>query len=225
MDPKSVIGHTQRGGSSAPLKKLTIRPLKSRPKLPDNFEQVTWARLQAAVRAVHAKEAVGTSLEELYRAVENMCVQNLAATVYERLQAECEAKIGERLEALLGQTPDTLAFLALVQTCWTDHCEQMHMLRSIFLFLDRTYVMQARTHAPRAARRGGLVSRVPTASRPPADLVEEVAVGHGAAAVPGPPRPPAGGDAEDRAGPAGAHLGQDHVGYVRWTSAFLAFPL
>ena len=44
---------------------------------------------------------------------------------------------------LLGQTPDVLAFLSLVQTCWADHCDQMLTLRSIFLYLDRTYAMQA----------------------------------------------------------------------------------
>ena len=119
-----------------------FKPLKTKPKLPENFEDDTWAKLQAAVRAVHAKQAVRHSLEELYRAVEDMCLQNLAATVYDRLRAECEQHIEARLEMLLGQTPDVLAFLSLVQACWADHCEQMLTLRCIFLYLDRTYVMQ-----------------------------------------------------------------------------------
>ena len=123
-----------RGGSSAaPKKQLVIKPLKKRPQLPENFDRDTWARLQAAVRAVHAKQAVGHSLEELYRAVEDMCLQGLAASVYERLQGECDREISSRLEKLLGQT------------CWSDHCEQMLTLRSIFLYLDRTYVMQVAT--------------------------------------------------------------------------------
>ena len=71
-----------------------------------------------------------------------MCLQNLAAVVYDRLREECERHIEARLDMLLGQTPDTLAFLALVQTSWADHCDQMLTLRSIFLYLDRTYVMQ-----------------------------------------------------------------------------------
>jgi hypothetical protein len=37
------------------------------PKLPDNFERDTWAKLQDAVDAVHCKRAVACSLEELYR--------------------------------------------------------------------------------------------------------------------------------------------------------------
>ena len=73
-----------------------------------------------------------------------MCLQNLGSTVYDRLRSECEEHIESKLEALLGQTPDVLAFLSLMQACWTDHCEQMLTLRSIFLYLDRTFVMQVR---------------------------------------------------------------------------------
>lgn len=130
-------------GSSKPkATKLVIKPLRSKPRLPENFEAETWQKLQAAVHAVHAKRTVDHSLEELYRAVEDMCLQSLAASVYDRLRAVCEQHIEARLEALLGQTPDTHAFLGLVQACWADHCEQMLTLRSIFLYLDRTYVMQ-----------------------------------------------------------------------------------
>lgn len=38
-----------------------------KPQLPANFEEVTWAKLQDAVNAVHEKRPVATSLEELYR--------------------------------------------------------------------------------------------------------------------------------------------------------------
>ena len=38
-----------------------------KPQLPENFEASTWSKLEAAVRAVHNKQHVATSLEELYR--------------------------------------------------------------------------------------------------------------------------------------------------------------
>ena len=139
--PPSVVPATVPVKPAGP-RKLTIKPLKTKPKLPENFEEETWAMLQAAVKAVHAKSSVGTSLEELYRAVEALCTHNLAESLYDRLQQQCERHIEACLDALQGQTPDTLAFLALVRACWDDHCEQMHILRSIFLYLDRTYVMQ-----------------------------------------------------------------------------------
>ncbi|XP_061233698.1 cullin-4A isoform X1 [Neopsephotus bourkii] len=37
---------------------------------------------------------------------------------------------------------DSLLFLKKINKCWQDHCRQMIMIRSIFLFLDRTYVLQ-----------------------------------------------------------------------------------
>jgi len=130
-----------RMGTAAP-RRLVIKPLKTTPRLPDNFELATWAKLLAAVRAVHAKRPVTHSLEELYRGVEDMCLQSMAARTYERLEAECEAHIQASVEALRGQTPDARAFLSLMHGCWTSHCEEMLTLRSIFLYLDRTHVMQ-----------------------------------------------------------------------------------
>ena len=38
-----------------------------KPKLPEDFEANTWAKLRAAVLAVHKRQPVSCSLEELYR--------------------------------------------------------------------------------------------------------------------------------------------------------------
>merc|ERR1711963_591235 len=37
---------------------------------------------------------------------------------------------------------DKLVFMKRMNECWSGHCRQMIMIRSIFLFLDRTYVLQ-----------------------------------------------------------------------------------
>lgn len=34
-----------------------------------------------------------------------------------------------------------LCFMLQVAACWKDHCDQMLTIRSIFLYLDRTYVI------------------------------------------------------------------------------------
>lgn len=44
---------------------------------------------------------------------------------------------------LVSQTPDPVLFLELVQHTWDAHCNQMSTIRSIFLYLDRTYVIQS----------------------------------------------------------------------------------
>lgn len=41
-----------------------------------------------------------------------------------------------------GRAADPVLFLALMDATWQDHCKQMLTIRSIFLYLDRTYVMQ-----------------------------------------------------------------------------------
>jgi cullin-4 len=48
-------------------KKLVIKPFKSQPKLPDNYEELAWSRLKAAVDAVFRKTSVSVSKEELYQ--------------------------------------------------------------------------------------------------------------------------------------------------------------
>jgi hypothetical protein len=69
-------------------------------------------------------------------------MHQMQARLYARLQAECDAHIGQQLAALQAQTqlPPT-AFLEQVSSMWEDYCSQMLLIRSIFLYLDRTYVM------------------------------------------------------------------------------------
>lgn len=67
------------GGGLAAKKKLTIKPFKVTPKLPDAFEEETWKKLEAAINAVHQKQTTTLSREELYRSVEDMCTWKMAA--------------------------------------------------------------------------------------------------------------------------------------------------
>ncbi|KAF6264244.1 Cullin-domain-containing protein [Scenedesmus sp. NREL 46B-D3] len=123
-------------------RKLVMKPLKLKPQLPANFEADTWAKLQAAVQAVHQKQPVATSLEELYRAVEDMCRHQMQDRLYKKLQAECDAHIAQQLAALQTQTQlAPAAFLEQVAAMWDNYCSQMLLIRSIFLYLDRTYVI------------------------------------------------------------------------------------
>eukprot|EP00891_Asterochloris_glomerata_P003718 jgi/Astpho2/3718/fgenesh1_pm.00060_%23_12_t len=113
-----------------------------KPKLPDDFEANTWAKLRQAVLAVHKRQPVSCSLEELYRAVEDMCLHKMADKLYQSLQQECDAHIAKELQFLSErQSVDSVSFLDHVNRCWQDHTSQMLTVRSIFLYLDRTYVI------------------------------------------------------------------------------------
>jgi hypothetical protein len=53
--------------ASPPAPYAPRRTPTEQPKLPENFERDTWAKLEDAVDAVHGKRTVACSLEELYR--------------------------------------------------------------------------------------------------------------------------------------------------------------
>ncbi|MEW5312866.1 MAG: hypothetical protein WDW38_004466 [Sanguina aurantia] len=137
-------GHrlTPSGPTNGVIKKLVIKPLKVKPELPTNFEDVTWAKLQASVQAVHCKLPVSFSLEELYAAVQDMCMHKMADKLYGRLQKECDSHLSQQISSLCSSLQlDPVLFLDRINATWSGHCSQMLTIRLIFLYLDRTYVI------------------------------------------------------------------------------------
>ena len=88
------------GQGQQPAKKLVIKPFKSQPKLPPNYEQDTWAKLASALHAVNAKVSTDISKEELYRCVEDLCLHKFGGMVYDNLVKECEGHIFQRVDGL-----------------------------------------------------------------------------------------------------------------------------
>ncbi|KAL6758019.1 cullin [Haematococcus lacustris] len=133
---------SQAPAGPANVKKLVIKPLKSKPELPANFEEETWSKLRQAVQAINAKQAVSCSLEELYAAVQDMCMHKMADKLYQRLQQECDLHVSSRLAELCGSLSlDAVSFLDRVDALWVDLCAQLLTIRQVFLYLDRTYVI------------------------------------------------------------------------------------
>ncbi|XP_054712277.1 cullin-4A-like [Uloborus diversus] len=123
-------------------KKLVIKNFE-KPKLPENYKQQTWDKLKNAVVAIQTSKPISTSQEELYQAVENLCSNNMAAFLYDGLRVLCETHIKKNVDQFLPESMDSVYFLKLMNEFWQDHCRQMIMIRSIFLFLDRTYILQS----------------------------------------------------------------------------------
>jgi hypothetical protein len=48
-------------------KKIIIQPFKSQPKIPPNFEIISWNKLQEAINGVFHSRPIEMSKEELYR--------------------------------------------------------------------------------------------------------------------------------------------------------------
>uniref|UniRef100_A0A803VJA6 Cullin-4A n=1 Tax=Ficedula albicollis TaxID=59894 RepID=A0A803VJA6_FICAL len=133
---------TGGGGATASSKKLVIKNFRERPKLPDNYTQDTWQKLHEAVGAIQNSISIKYNLEELYQAVENLCSYKVSATLYKQLRQVCEEHVKAQILQFREDSLDSLLFLKKINKCWQDHCRQMIMIRSIFLFLDRTYVLQ-----------------------------------------------------------------------------------
>ncbi|XP_014681402.1 PREDICTED: cullin-4A-like [Priapulus caudatus] len=123
-------------------RKLIIKNFKDKPKLPENYQQQTWDKLKEAVIAIHKSTSIKSSLEELYQAVENMCSHKMAPLLYEQLRVLCDEHVKSNVSQFLADSVNSPLYLKQMNTCWQAHCQQMIMIRSIFLFLDRTYVLQ-----------------------------------------------------------------------------------
>lgn len=131
---------TSKPGSA---KKLIIKNFKETPKLPENYQEKTWEKLKEAVVAIQSSKSIQYSLEELYQAVENMCNHKMASTLYDNLSALTEQHVKKNIEEFLQENMDKELCLKRMNHCWESHCQQMIMIRSIFLYLDRTYVLQS----------------------------------------------------------------------------------
>ncbi|XP_051936420.1 cullin-4B [Hippocampus zosterae] len=140
---KSAVGSgTFSNTKPGAAKKLVIKNFKEKPKLPENYTQETWQKLKEAVEAIQNSTSIKYNLEELYQAVENLCSHKISAKLYKQLRAVCEDHIKAQINQFREGALDSLLFLKKIDKCWQDHCRQMIMIRGIFLFLDRTYVLQ-----------------------------------------------------------------------------------
>ena len=110
--------------------------------MPENFQEKSVDKLRKAVVAIQQATAIDATLEELYQSVENLCSHGMAERVYQALKLLVETYVQDCVQQFLGESLDKLIFMKKMNDCWSGHCRQMIMIRSIFLFLDRTYVLQ-----------------------------------------------------------------------------------
>ncbi|RKP24523.1 cullin [Syncephalis pseudoplumigaleata] len=132
---------------SGQARKLIVKNFKDKPKLPDNFERDSWRKLQAAIVAIYEQTKVTESLEELYRVCESMCYHKLADKLYGYLLAESERHVTTIAQRLSTYQGDSASFLEQIHQEWVNYCRHIK-IRSVFLYLDRTYVLRTPSVAP-----------------------------------------------------------------------------
>lgn len=78
---------------------------------------------------------------------------NLTGLAENHVKSNIKPFLAERIDKLVSNSEEnariifTIKFhsqlyLKKVNECWQSHCQQIIMIRSIFLYLDRTYVLQ-----------------------------------------------------------------------------------
>ncbi|KAI9362431.1 cullin-4B-like protein [Zopfochytrium polystomum] len=126
-----------------PVKKLIVKGLKAKPQVPATFVDDTWSRLNSAVVAIYKNHSAGECLEELYPACESLCICKKADMMYSKLTDLCKNHTISEGKALKQQLESGSNSLRAANDTWTRFSTQQIMIRTIFLYLDRTHVIQA----------------------------------------------------------------------------------
>lgn len=123
-------------------KKIAIKNFRKRGNS-ENNDAVEWKSLEEAVSAVHTLKRIQHSLEELYKMVTNVCTNQKAGEMYDKLLALSKEHLTLDLNSKILGAKDIppLEFLRIVDKLWNNFCAQTLMIRNIFLFLDRTYIL------------------------------------------------------------------------------------
>lgn len=140
------IRPTNIGPHTGP-KKLVVKNLKTAIKAdPDEYYNTVWKRLEASLLAIFADEKLPYSNEELYRGVEIVCRQGKAAGLYTKLKSTCDWNLLHNLNEPLIQlsgNENAVDVLQSVVRAWSRWNKQLETIRSIFFYLDRSYLLHS----------------------------------------------------------------------------------
>ncbi|KAG2378507.1 hypothetical protein C9374_008146 [Naegleria lovaniensis] len=120
---------------------LKIKPFTIKPTVDENFEEETWNKLKSAVIAIQQKQLISIGQEELYQLCSDLCRHKKHESTYNKLKELCSQNIESIVNDLTNKTPDHTAFLNIVVKSWENFTEQLKSIRSIFLYLERSYVV------------------------------------------------------------------------------------
>ena len=146
---KLLVIKAFKGKKNNLVKSNDIKIKQVQPKTPEDFEEQMMVKLSTAVEAIHTHKRVADSLEELYKGCENLCLHSKQLKLYERIEGLVSSHIKQRvyptmLDQLSGSQPSS-EVLRVIHDAWTSYCQQTILIRSILLYLDRTFVMQDST--------------------------------------------------------------------------------
>ncbi len=121
--------------------------IAERPNLPENYKESTWEKLKEAVHAIHASTSISSSLEELYKAVENLCSHQMSSALYEKLQDVCENHVKSNIGQFLAYPFWNSILFTFTQekgSCWFMYQiktkeVKINFINMLFWMLFRSY--------------------------------------------------------------------------------------
>lgn len=132
--------------SATGAKKLVVKNLKTNTQWDSNayLEKIS-GQVDAALALIFTGKQEGFSKEDLYRGVENVCRQGGASKLYNRLDERCRRHVERDMRDPLIQMAGSpnVDVLSNVMAEWTRWKEQMFVIRSIYFFLDRSYLLSS----------------------------------------------------------------------------------
>ena len=147
---KMVQNGVSRSSNLAPSngpKKLVVKNLKRGSGThPDQYYSDVWKRLDACLTGIFQSENVAYSKETLYNEVMIVCRQNKAPELYQELQNKFTTHVRQHIRSPLEEGLSMMSnveILSAVIKAWATWSEELELIRSIFFFLDRSYLLHA----------------------------------------------------------------------------------
>ncbi|KAL8829981.1 MAG: hypothetical protein Q9170_005938, partial [Blastenia crenularia] len=146
--PVGMARSSENTADSGP-KRLVVKNLRKTPRSdPEEYYNQASSKLEAALTAIINNKKVLHSNEELYRGAENLCRRGRAPALFKTVCEKCRQGISSEfekpLEAKASKLDDIDVLRALV-AAWDEWSARLKTIRSIFFFLDRSYLL----HSPK----------------------------------------------------------------------------
>lgn len=136
------IRTTNAAAVTAP-KKLIVKNFRTATKSdPEQYFNSTWKELENALEVIFCKDVKSFSMEHLYKSVENICRQEKAARLFQKLQIRCRshiASVKDSLSVLVKDKSDTEALERVVEawTLWRRQMVSMISFRRLHILTKR----------------------------------------------------------------------------------------
>lgn len=141
LSARDVQSNMERRRYARNPRKLVIHSRKPSKAPPGLFES-SWSEcFEPAIHAIHNSMPVPFSLEDVYSKVEAVCKLKHSEELYSRVREACNAHIKKQIMSLPASSVEIDSFLRAVEKVWELHCTHISRIRSLFLYLDRTYMM------------------------------------------------------------------------------------